>query len=500
RQNGRAVIWMMGAHVIKCGLGPLLIDLMEKGVITHIAGNGAVSIHDLELALIGETSEDVATSIEDGSFGMAEETGAIIHRALRRGALDGMGYGEALGRLIAEEELPHCEVSVLYHAYRLGVPATIHVTMGADIIHQHPDCDFGILGEATGTDFKVFCASVAGLDHGVFLNFGSAVTGAEVFLKALSIVRNLGYPAAQFTTGNFDLISLGRDYHSSVGKEEPTYYYRPRKNIVNRPVSMGGQGYHVQGNHLETVPTLHRAVTERLAGLNLSPDEARIPTGGLEAVGARIRQRSSLAAEAFASLTDCHPQLKDAAPALGRAYLAIAQSLERGGSLFLAGNGGSLSDALHISGELLKSFGRPRPLTGAERASLGGSSLANHLERGLRAVALGANPVIASAVDNDFAERSLAVAQELNALARSGDVFLGISTSGKARNLCLAAELARSKGLTTVLLTGPNPSLLAAQVDVAIHAPGERTDRIQESHILLYHCLCDMLERDFFGS
>lgn len=503
RQNGHPVIWMMGAHVIKCGLGPLIIDLMEKGVITHVAGNGAVSIHDTELALIGETSEDVATSIEDGSFGMAQETGATIHRALKRGVLDGMGYGESLGRLMAEEKLPHREVSVLYHAYRLGIPATIHVTMGADIIHQHPDCDFGILGEATGRDFRVFCASVAGLDHGVFLNFGSAVTGAEVFLKAISIVRNLGYPVAQFTTGNFDLISLGQDYHSNVGKDKPVYYYRPRKNIVNRPVSTGGQGYHIQGNHMDTIPTLHRAVTERLTGSNPAPVSAQVKADPLDAVAARITERSPLAAEAFHALIERQPQLKDAAAALGKTYLAAAHALERGGTLFLAGNGGSMSDALHISGEMLKSYGRPRPLTPAERKTLAGSPdeelLAQTLERGLRGVALGVNPVIASAVDNDFSERGMAAAQELNALARAGDVFLGISTSGKARNLRLAAETAHAKGLTTVLLTGPKTSPLAEMVDVAIHAPGERTDRIQENHILLYHCLCDMLERDFFA-
>lgn len=503
RQNGRPVIWMMGAHVIKCGLGPLLIDLMEKGVITHIAGNGAVSIHDTELALIGETSEDVATSIEDGSFGMAQETGATIHRALRRGVLDGMGYGESLGRLIAEEKLPHREVSVLYNAYRLGVPMTIHVTMGADIIHQHPDCDFGILGEATGRDFKVFCASIAEMDHGVFLNFGSAVTGAEVFLKALSIARNLGYPVSRFTTGNFDLISLGDNYHTSVGKDQPVYYYRPRKNIVNRPVSMGGQGFHIQGNHMETIPTLHRAVCARLEGKGLAPVSMKSTSDPLSEVSARIAERSSLAAEAFRDLLERQPQLNDAAVALGKTYLAAAQSLERGGTLFTAGNGGSMSDALHISGELLKSYGRPRPLSDAERASLADSPdaelLENTLERGLRGVALGVNPVIGSAVDNDFSERGMAVPQELNALARGGDVFLGISTSGKARNLRLAAEVAHAKGLTTVLLTGPKSSPLAEQVDVAIHAPGARTDRIQENHILLYHCLCDMLERDFFG-
>ncbi len=203
RQAERPVIWMMGAHVIKCGLGPLLIDLMEKGIITHIAGNGAVSIHDAELAMIGETSEDVAMSIEDGSFGMADETGALIHQALRLGCLDGLGYGEALGKRIAEKKLPHRDISITYHAYRLHIPMTIHVTIGADIIHQHPDCDFGITGEATGRDFLIFCHSVADLDRGVFLNFGTAVTGAEVFLKAVSIARNFKLPCHKIYNREF---------------------------------------------------------------------------------------------------------------------------------------------------------------------------------------------------------------------------------------------------------------------------------------------------------
>jgi len=504
RQAGRPVIWMMGAHVIKCGLGPLLIDMMEKGIITHLGGNGAVSIHDLELALIGETSEDVAMSIEDGSFGMADETGAMIHQALRLGSLDGLGYGEALGKWIAEKQLPHREFSVIYNAYRLHIPMTIHVTIGADIIHQHPDCDFGITGEASGRDFLVFCNSVAALNQGVFLNFGSAVTGAEVFLKAISIVRNLGFPVAKFTTANFDIVPLAGDYHSDVSKEQPEYYYRPRKNIVNRPVSTGGRGFHIQGNHLQTIPTLHRKICTQLSGTMPAQELIDLAQDPLADASLRIAERSRSASQAFSDLTDRHPRLIKAAVALGQAYLVIAGSLERGGTLFLAGNGGSMSDALHISGEMLKSYARPRPLADFERKPLEslpeGEMLAHTLERGMRAVVLGLNPVIRSAVDNDFRERGLDVAQEVNALGRAGDVLLGISTSGKARNIYLATQVARSKGLITILLTGPNRSPLAKEVDIVIHAPGEQTDRIQENHILLYHCLCDMLERDFFAS
>lgn len=503
RQAGSPVIFMMGAHVIKCGLGPLLIDLMEKGVITHIAGNGAVSIHDTELALIGETSEDVATSIEDGSFGMAYETGHVIHTALKQGVLDGMGYGESVGRYIAENQFPHREVSVLYNAYRLGIPMTIHVTMGADIIHQHPECDFGILGEATGRDFSIYCASIAELSRGVFLNFGSAVTGAEVFLKALSITRNLHYPVEKFTTANFDLFPLAGNYHSKVGKDQVEYYYRPRKNVVNRPTSMGGQGFHIQGNHLDTLPTLHRKVVALAGEKGFAREEKRLEQDPFESIKAQIVERSPLAFESLEGMIKREPQLKEAASDLGRAYLAIARSFERGGTLYLAGNGGSMSDVQHISGEMLKSYNRKRPLAEYEKAALQGlpeeTILSDSLERGLRAVVLGLNTVLSSAVENDFKERDLAAAQELNALAHRSDVFLGISTSGKARNIHLAADTAKAKGMVTILLTGPNESPLAQKMDIAIHAPGEKTDRIQENHILLYHCLCDMLERDFFG-
>lgn len=268
RQAGRPVIWMMGAHVIKSGLSRLLVRLMELGIVTHVAGNGAVSIHDFELALIGETSEDVAQSLEDGSFGMAEETSALMHQAIQEGGRDGLGYGAAIGRFIAgrPEMFPQRAVSVLYNAYRLGVPATIHVTIGTDIIHQHPSADFAAIGAASGRDFHTFAGAVSELEGGVFLNFGSAVTGPEVFLKALTIVRNLGHPVRRLTTANFDLRPLP-NYRAPVGGDQPDYYYRPRKNIINRPTLLGGQGYHVQGDHALTIPNLFHQVVPALVGL-----------------------------------------------------------------------------------------------------------------------------------------------------------------------------------------------------------------------------------------
>ena len=502
RRAGRPVIWMMGAHVVKSGLSPLVIDLMRKGIITHVAGNGAVSIHDFELALIGQTSEDVATSIEDGSFGMAEETGALMHRAIQQGARDGLGYGESIGRLIAEEErFQYREVSILYQGYKLGVPVTIHVALGTDIIHQHPDCDFAALGWASGQDFRIYCAAVADLEGGVFLNFGSAVIGPEVFLKALSIARNLGYRVERFTTANFDLIDLGEDYHAPVGKDDPHYYYRPRKNIVNRPTSMGGRGYHIVGDHRATIPNLyHRVVTE--LGETLAREPAGHGPWTLDEALDTIAERCPRAAGALRGLLKRHPELESAAADLARAYVAIARSQAAGGILFLAGNGGSMADALHISGELLKSYKRPRPLAEGLRRRLAtqpdGEALVRSLEGGLRAVVLGANPSLASAVANDNPERDMGFAQELLALARPGDVLLGISTSGTARNVRHAVSVAWARGLTTIALTGADGGPLAQQVDIAIRAPAHRTDRVQEQHIALYHCLCEMLEEEFF--
>ena len=265
-RKGRQVIWMMGAHVIKCGLGPLIIDLVGRGTVTHVATNGAGSIHDFELALIGETSEDVPNAIEDGTFGMSEETGSLINRAVKRAAAEGLGYGEGVGRMIAGEgpvraEFKHPGLSVQRACFERRVPFTVHATIGTDVTNQHPEADYAAIGKASGVDFLRFCASVSKLEAGVFLNFGSSVTAPEVFLKALSISRNLGHGVARFTTANFDLIDLG-DYRSPVGAEHPHYYYRPRKNIVNRPVSLGGRGFHIVGDHSDTVPSLYRRVVE----------------------------------------------------------------------------------------------------------------------------------------------------------------------------------------------------------------------------------------------
>ncbi len=265
RREGRPVIWSMGAHVVKCGLSLYLIDLIRRGLVTHVSSNGAGSIHDFELAMAGGTSEDVPTAIEDGSFGMWEETGYHMNRAIQEGWRQGLGYGESLAVYIEEhsELFPYRECNVAWQAWKHGVPATYHIALGTDIIHQHPTVDFAAIGGSSGVDFKKMCESVSQLHHGAFLNFGSGVIGPEVFLKALSISRNLGYPTFEITTANFDLVNLG-DYKKKIGYDDPLYYYRPRKNIVNRPVSRGGKGYHFTGDHKVTIPSLHKRLTEIL--------------------------------------------------------------------------------------------------------------------------------------------------------------------------------------------------------------------------------------------
>lgn len=492
RRAGHPVIWMMGGHVIKSGLSRILIDLMRRGIVTHIAGNGAVSIHDFELALIGETSEDVAASLEDGTFGMADETGRLMNQAIKEGARDGIGYGAGIGRFIAEHAalFPFRDVSVFFQAYASGIPATVHSTIGTDIIHQHPSVDFGALGMASGLDFRRFAASVSKLDGGVFLNFGSAVTGPEVFLKALTIVRNLGYGVRRITTANFDLISLGADYHGKAGYDDPAYYYRPRKNIINRPTSLGGHGYHITGDHAVTIPNLYHRVLSAL-------DTGEIPA-------AAALPPAEPPHPVLAALSARHPSLAALAPDLMRAFNELRRCLTAGGTLFLCGNGGSMSDALHISGELLKSYARRRPLDEGLRARLAqqpdGDQLARNLEPGLRAVVLGANPALSSAVANDMPDRDMNLAQELLALARPGDALLGISTSGNARNVNYAAQVARARNVPVIALTGQDGGALAALADIALRVPAQRTDRVQELHILCYHALCEMLEVTFFGA
>jgi hypothetical protein len=249
RAARKPILWGLGGHVIKCGLAPVLTDLMERGYATAFAMNGSAAIHDFEIAIAGQTSEDVESVLPDGSFGTAEETGREMNQAIECGDQDEIGAGEALGRaLAANGRAKYARHSLLLAAYRGAVPVTVHIAVGTDTPHTHPAANPGAIGRATHRDFRLFCALVAGLnDGGVYLNVGSAVVMPEVFLKAVSAVRNLGNPLADFTTVNFDFLQ----------------HYRPRVNVVERPhAKSGGRGYAITGHHELMLPLLAAALIE----------------------------------------------------------------------------------------------------------------------------------------------------------------------------------------------------------------------------------------------
>ena len=266
-QAGAQVITMMGAHVIKRGLSRFVIDLMERGIITHVGMNGAGPIHDFELALIGATTESVARYIQEGQFGLWEETGRI-NEAVKQGAREGLGLGEAVGRMIEEERFPHRDASILAAGYRRRVPVTAHVGIGYDIIHEHPNCDGAALGETSYRDFLALADNVSKLQGGVLLNFGTAVMGPEVFLKALAMARNVAHQEGRrinrFTTAVFDLVNLDPDYHHEASKSDARYYFRPYKTLLVRTVQDGGESFYIQGDHRATLPSLYRQVLAKL--------------------------------------------------------------------------------------------------------------------------------------------------------------------------------------------------------------------------------------------
>jgi hypothetical protein len=250
RARRRPVIWGLGAHVIKVGLSPVVIDLMERGLVTAIALNGAGIVHDFELAVAGRTSEDVEAGLGTGAFGMARETGEEVNRAIVAGDRDGLGLGAAVGRHIATRRprARHADLSLLAAAWRLGLPATVHVAIGTDIVHVHPACDPGAVGRATHLDFRTFAGEVARLGGGgVYLNVGSAVVLPEVFLKAVTLARNLGHRLSDFATANLDFLQS----------------YRPGVNVVERPVRGSGRGYRLTGHHEILVPLLAAALVEK---------------------------------------------------------------------------------------------------------------------------------------------------------------------------------------------------------------------------------------------
>ncbi len=239
---GKPIVWGIGGHIIKTGVAPVLIDLMKQGFVSAIAANGSVLVHDTEIALVGFTSEDVDATLGTGDFGAARETGEILNAAAKRGAADSIGLGEAMGREVSAQNPTHADFSLLCQAYKSQIPLTAHLAIGADIGHFHASCDGAALGVASHTDFKLFCSIVRALDGGgVYLNLGSAVILPEIFLKAVTVVKNLGFPLADFTTANFDFIQ----------------HYRPSTNVVRRPTANGaGRGFSLTGHHEIMIPLL----------------------------------------------------------------------------------------------------------------------------------------------------------------------------------------------------------------------------------------------------
>jgi hypothetical protein len=265
RSCGAARILMMGAHVLRAGVNRQIIDLLERGYLDHIAMNGAGLIHDYELARIGATTESVARYIASGEFGLWRETGKL-NDWVREAAASGLGLGENAGRRINASDYPFRELSVLAAAWRRSVPATIHVGIGYDILHEHPNCDGAAFGEASYRDFLIFARAIERLEGGVLLSFGSAIMAPEVYLKALAMARNVAYQEGRsirdFTTAVFDLVPIQGDVHRELPKTDPGYYFRPHKTLLVRTVADGGTSYYFHGGHRATFPALRRAILE----------------------------------------------------------------------------------------------------------------------------------------------------------------------------------------------------------------------------------------------
>lgn len=264
--RGAARILMMGAHVLRAGVNRQIIDLVERGMLDHIAINGAGAIHDYELARIGATTESVTRYIRTGEFGLWRETGELNDWILQAAQLS-LGLGENVGRRIEASDYPHKDLSVLAAAWRHSVPVTVHAGVGYDILHEHPNCDGAALGAASYRDFLIFAATVERLEGGVMLSFGSAVMAPEVYLKALAMSRNVAHQQGRairdFATAVFDLLPIGGDIHAELPKTNPAYYFRPYKTILVRTVADGGASYYFCGDHRATVPALRNAILEQ---------------------------------------------------------------------------------------------------------------------------------------------------------------------------------------------------------------------------------------------
>jgi hypothetical protein len=270
KSRGATIMVMMGAHVIRSGVNRFLIDLIKKGFISLIGTNGASAIHDMEFAMIGESTESVARYIQEGQFGLWKETGRV-NDAARYAQKNGYGLGEAVGKMIYEDpiEFPYRESSLFAAAYQFGIPITVHVGIGQDIVHEHPNFDGASVGESSYRDFLTLAYFVQNLEGGVILNIGTAVMGPEVYLKALSMARNVakqeGKEIKHFSSAVFDLVELGDDIHTEAPKSNASYYFRPYKTVLVRTVADGGESFYIRGQHRATITNLHRLIMEKSA-------------------------------------------------------------------------------------------------------------------------------------------------------------------------------------------------------------------------------------------
>jgi hypothetical protein len=270
KKVGATVMIIMGAHVIRRGVNRFLIDLMKRGYISLIGTNGACAIHDMEFAMIGKTTESVARYIQEGQFGLWKESGRV-NDAADYAESNQYGFGESIGKMICENpiEFPYRESSLYAAGYRLGIPITMHIGIGQDIIHEHPNFDGAAAGEASYRDFLTLAHFVENLENGVMLNIGTAVMGPEVYLKALSMARNVAHQDGRvikhFTTAVFDRVDLGENPQEEAPKSNPLYYFRPYKTVLVRTVADGGESYYIQGDHRSTIPNLHRYILQKTA-------------------------------------------------------------------------------------------------------------------------------------------------------------------------------------------------------------------------------------------
>jgi hypothetical protein len=269
KERGASIVLLMGAHVIKQGLSRYVIDFVRRGWVSAVAMNGACAIHDYELARIGATTESVARYVSEGQFGLWKETGEL-NDVVRAGREAGLGFGEAVGRHLAGSAYPYRDVSIFAAAYECGVPATVHLGIGYDIVHEHPNFDAAAAGEASDRDFLILARVIQDLEGGAVLCYGTAVMGPEVYLKALAMARNVakqrGEAIRRFTSAVFDLVDLAGDLSAEAPRDSPQYYYRPYKTVLVRTVRDGGRSYYIRGDHRATMPALHALIVERLDG------------------------------------------------------------------------------------------------------------------------------------------------------------------------------------------------------------------------------------------